>query len=93
MPRKWRGSRDGLCRGFLVPARDALRVTLQGRRTTVVSVATRLIDDHHVAIVPVLLPGGERLFDHLDGGPEGYKCAKMVSSDAVAHVRLVRRDG
>src|SRR6266851_1880051 len=27
-----------------------------------------LIDEMHVAIVPVLLGGGERLFEHLDGG-------------------------
>ena len=48
-----------------------------------------LIDELHVAIVPILLGGGERLFDHLDGAP-GYECAELVSSPSVAHVRLVR---
>ena len=48
-----------------------------------------LIDELHVAIVPTLLGGGERLFDHLEGAP-GYECAELVSSPAVAHVRLVR---
>jgi hypothetical protein len=37
---------------------------------------------------------GERLFDHLDGGPnggpDGYECVELVSSAAVTHVRLER---
>ena len=49
-----------------------------------------LLDELHMAIVPVLLGAGERIFDHLDGGPTGYRCAEMVSSPAVTHVRLVR---
>lgn len=49
-----------------------------------------LIDELHLAIVPTLLGGGERLFGHLDGGPGGYECVEFVSSPAVAHVRLAR---
>ena len=49
-----------------------------------------LIDEMHVAIVPVLLGRGERLFDHLDGGPRRYECVEVVSSPSVAHVRLAR---
>jgi dihydrofolate reductase len=49
-----------------------------------------LIDELHVPIVPVLLGGGERLFDNLDGGPEGYECVELVCSPAVAHARLAR---
>jgi dihydrofolate reductase len=48
-----------------------------------------LIDEMHVAIVPILLGGGERLFDHLDGSA-GYECAEFVSSPSVTHVRLAR---
>ena len=48
--------------------------------------AARLLDEVHVAIVPVLLGAGERLFDHLDGGPSGYACVEHVSSAAVTHV-------
>jgi hypothetical protein len=44
----------------------------------------------HVAIVPILLGAGERLFDHLDGGPEGYECVEFVSSPSVLHVRFSR---
>ncbi|MGI8809848.1 MAG: dihydrofolate reductase family protein [Acidimicrobiales bacterium] len=47
-----------------------------------------LIDDLHVAIVPILLGGGERLFDHLDGGPDGYECVEFTCSASVAHVRF-----
>jgi dihydrofolate reductase len=49
-----------------------------------------LIDDMHVAVVPVLLGGGERLFDNLDGGPKGYECVEFVASPSVLHVRLAR---
>jgi dihydrofolate reductase len=48
-----------------------------------------LIDEMHVAIVPILLGSGERLFDHLDG-PIGYRCVELVSSPAVVHVRFAR---
>jgi hypothetical protein len=40
--------------------------------------------------VPILLGRGERLFDNLDGGPEGYECVELVSTAAVAHARFVR---
>jgi dihydrofolate reductase len=49
-----------------------------------------LIDDLHLAIVPILLGDGERLFDHLDGGPDGYERVEFVSSPAVTHIRLSR---
>jgi dihydrofolate reductase len=46
-----------------------------------------LIDHMHLAIVPVRLGGGERLFDHVDGGPDGYECVEFVSSPTVTHAR------
>jgi dihydrofolate reductase len=49
-----------------------------------------LIDEMHLAVVPVLLGSGERFFDHLNGGPHGYECVEFVSSPSVAHVRFVR---
>jgi len=49
-----------------------------------------LIDELHLAIVPILLGEGERLFDNLDGGAAGYECVELVSSPAVVHVRLAR---
>ncbi len=52
-----------------------------------------LVDDMHLVIVPILLGAGERLFDHLDGGPRGYDCVEHVSSPAVTHIRLSRAGG
>ena len=49
-----------------------------------------LIDEMHVAIVPVLLGSGERLFDHLDGSTIGYECVEFVSSPAVVHAHFAR---
>jgi dihydrofolate reductase len=49
-----------------------------------------LIDEMHLAVVPILLGGGERLFDGLDGGPDGYECVELACSPSVAHVRLAR---
>lgn len=49
-----------------------------------------LVDEMHVVVVPILLRRGERLFDHLDGGPDGYECVEFAGSGSVAHVRLER---
>jgi dihydrofolate reductase len=52
-----------------------------------------MVDELHLAIVPILLGSGERLFDFADGGPVGYHCVEFVASPAVAHVRLARTGG
>ena len=49
-----------------------------------------LIDAMHIAISPVVLGGGERLFDDLDGGPDGYEVVEFVGSPSVLHARLAR---
>jgi len=51
----------------------------------------RLVDEMHLAIVPVLLGRGERLFDNLEGGPIGYECVEFGSSDSVVHARFIRK--
>jgi dihydrofolate reductase len=53
---------------------------------------SRLIDEMEIHVVPVLLGGGARLFDNLDGGPSGYACVALASSSAVAHYTYVRQD-
>jgi dihydrofolate reductase len=72
-----------------VEAADGKDVRLGGGASTIQQyLKAGLVDDLHVAIVPVLLGAGERLFDNLDGGLDGYKVVEFVSSPAVAHVRL-----
>jgi dihydrofolate reductase len=53
-----------------------------------------LIDELHVAISPVLLGAGERLFEGLDMRALGYRCVQSVASDKATHVvlRHQRRD-
>ena len=72
-------------------AADGADVRLGGGASTVQQyLRAGLIDELHVVIVPIVLGAGERLFEHLDGGPKGYQCAEFVSSPAVTHVRLVK---
>jgi dihydrofolate reductase len=49
-----------------------------------------LVDAMHLVISPVLLRGGERLFDDPSGLPAGYEVTELVGSRTVAHVRLGR---
>ena len=49
-----------------------------------------LVDEMEIDVVPLLLGGGSRLFENLDGGPSGYECVGLVSSPAVAHYTYVR---
>jgi dihydrofolate reductase len=48
-----------------------------------------LIDEIHLAIVPILLGRGERLFEEETAAP-GYSVVELVASPAAAHVRLER---
>jgi dihydrofolate reductase len=51
-----------------------------------------LIDELHMAIVPILLGNGEPLFaPHAVNLPDYYECVEFQSSNNVAHVRIARR--
>jgi len=47
-----------------------------------------LIDEMHIAISPVLLGSGERLFDGVDLRTLGYECIEYVASEKATHVVL-----
>ena len=49
-----------------------------------------LIDELHVAISPVLLGRGERLYEGVDLRALGYECVQFAASGKAAHVILRR---
>ena len=49
-----------------------------------------LVDEMQLHVVPTLLGGGERLFEHLAGGLAGFECVELVSSAAATHYTYVR---
>ena len=51
-----------------------------------------LIDELHIAISPVVLGRGERLFNEIDLRNLGYKCDRFVASENATHVILRRMD-
>jgi dihydrofolate reductase len=51
----------------------------------------RLIDEMHIAIAPVLLGAGERLFDGVNLRSLGYVCTKHEASSQATHIVLSRQ--
>jgi dihydrofolate reductase len=49
-----------------------------------------LVDELHLAAVPVLLGGGERLFDPADGYAVRYEVTEHLTTPAATHVHLTR---
>jgi len=49
-----------------------------------------LVDELEVHVSPVLLGGGERLFDDIGDGTAGLELVELVASPAVAHYRFAR---
>jgi dihydrofolate reductase len=83
------GAQAALERAFAAAAGKDVR--LGGGASTIQQyLRAGLIDDLHVTVVPILLGSGERLFEHLDGGPDGYECVAFTSSPSVAHYRFAR---
>jgi len=50
-----------------------------------------LIDELHLAITPVLLGRGERLFEGMDMRALGYECVQSVASEKATHVVIKRQ--
>jgi dihydrofolate reductase len=50
-----------------------------------------LIDELHIAIAPILLGQGERLFEGVDLRALGYGCVEFAASKKATHAVLRRR--
>lgn len=50
-----------------------------------------LVDEMHIAISPVLLGAGERLFEGVDARALGFETVQCVASEKAVHVVLRRR--
>jgi dihydrofolate reductase len=72
-------------------AADGADVRLGGGVSTVQQyLRAGLVDELHLAVSPVLLGDGERLFSGLGGLP-GYEVVEVVSSPRAAHFHLVKK--
>ena len=78
----------------LATARDAAGgqdVRIGGGPTTIRAfVAAGLIDDMHIAVVPILLSRGVRLWDGLEGLEKQYEIQATTSPSGVTHVTFTR---
>jgi dihydrofolate reductase len=75
-------------------AANGLDVRLGGGATMIRDfVAAGLVDHLHVAIVPILLGRGVRLWDGLEGAETDYEIESVSSPSGVTHVMFTRKAG
>ena len=76
-------------------ARDAangMDVRIGGAGNTIrQNLRDSLIDELHIAISPVVLGGGKRLFEGIDAHVLGYEYVQFVASERATHVVFRRR--
>lgn len=51
---------------------------------------SRLVDELHIAVSPVILGSGERLFRNVDMVALGYRCVERVGTEKALHLVLSR---
>jgi dihydrofolate reductase len=49
--------------------------------------AAGLVDEANIAMVPLMLSGGERLFDNLGASPSRLEQTRVVEAPGVVHLR------
>lgn len=70
-------------------AADGMDVQIGGGPYTIKQyLRSGLIDELHIAIVPVLLGGGEQLFEGVNLRTLGYECVQFEASEKATHVVL-----
>jgi dihydrofolate reductase len=72
-------------------AADGLDVRLGGGVSTVAAALRGgLVDDIHLAVVPGLLRGGERLYDDVGSWPDGFVLAQSATGEGAQHLYFTR---
>jgi dihydrofolate reductase len=72
-------------------AADGKDVRLMGGATTVRQyLAAGLVDRLHLAVAPIIIGQGERVFPEMTPPPD-YTCVERVATEAVVHLRFERR--
>lgn len=75
-------------------AADGMDVRIGGGADTIRQyLRAGLVDELHLAIAPVLLGGGERLFEGVDLRASGYECVRFTATEKATHVVLQRKAG
>jgi dihydrofolate reductase len=75
-------------------AADGKDVRIGGGATVIRDfVAAGLVDHMHVAVVPILLGRGSRLWDGLEGLKQSYEIEATSSPSGVTHMTFNRRSG
>ena len=74
---------------LFLAVRETVRVRLGGGASAVRQyLQAGLLDEMHIAVVPVLLGGGERLFEDVGNAATAMEVVEFVSSPSVMHVRM-----
>ena len=85
---------DGLAAGVVL-AKDLAGdrdVRVGGGASTIRQLlGIRELDELHLAVVPVLLGSGERVFDDLDAIADAYTVTDVTPGERATHVRIARR--
>jgi dihydrofolate reductase len=64
-----------------------------GARAAQEYLSAGLVDEMEINLVPMLLGGGERLFDRVGDNLHGLKLVRTVASPKVTHLKFARREG
>lgn len=83
------GIRDALGQARAAAGRKDVRIG-GGVQTIQQYLHAGLIDEMHIAIAPMLLGRGERLFEGLDLRAGGFKCIQHSASELATHVVLAK---
>jgi len=83
------GIESALAQAFAAAGGKDVRL-MGGAETVRQYLAAGLVDQLHLVLVPMLIGRGERIFPEMSP-PPGYVCVERVATDAVVHLRFVRR--